>query len=222
MRDLALDILSLVIYLLKSPYLFVCITTLPSPLPLTCPVSLGRRQASASAWEGSWGAAGLSGESLLQQLLGRTYLEPSSPVCGTKRNWCPGHQCHRPDLSHPCPPDLQPFMYGDYIAYDCWLGKVYDLKNQIILKLSNGARCGFHHGGAIVRQGQPVKEGRGCFLGSSRAVPGAAGFWGLESQDLTLSWSPCQPGLILWLSFWSRLYPGFGRAALSFRTRERC
>lgn len=34
----------------------------------------------------------------------------------------------------------QPFMYGDYIAYDCWLGKVYDLKNQIILKLSNGAR----------------------------------------------------------------------------------
>ncbi|KAK2112114.1 E2/E3 hybrid ubiquitin-protein ligase ube2o [Saguinus oedipus] len=35
----------------------------------------------------------------------------------------------------------EPFMYGDYIAYDCWLGKVYDLKNQIILKLSNGARC---------------------------------------------------------------------------------
>lgn len=34
----------------------------------------------------------------------------------------------------------QPFMYGDYIAYDCWLGKVYDLKNQVILKLSNGAR----------------------------------------------------------------------------------
>lgn len=31
-------------------------------------------------------------------------------------------------------------MYGDYIAYDCWLGKVYDLKNQVILKLSNGAR----------------------------------------------------------------------------------
>lgn len=44
-----------------------------------------------------------------------------------------------PAVSHPvsCP---QPFMYGDYIAYDCWLGKVYDLKNQIILKLSNGAR----------------------------------------------------------------------------------
>lgn len=35
---------------------------------------------------------------------------------------------------------LQPFMYGDYVAYDSWLGKVYDLKNQIILKLSNGAR----------------------------------------------------------------------------------
>ncbi|XP_074080597.1 (E3-independent) E2 ubiquitin-conjugating enzyme isoform X1 [Macrotis lagotis] len=40
------------------------------------------------------------------------------------------------DLQH-----IWPFMYGDYIAYDCWLGKVYDLKNQIILKLSNGARC---------------------------------------------------------------------------------
>lgn len=36
---------------------------------------------------------------------------------------------------------IWPFMYGDYIAFDCWLGKVYDLKNQIILKLSNGARC---------------------------------------------------------------------------------
>lgn len=33
------------------------------------------------------------------------------------------------------------FMYGDYIVYDCWLGKVYDLKNQIILKLFNGVRC---------------------------------------------------------------------------------
>ncbi|KAM4750591.1 ubiquitin-conjugating enzyme E2O isoform 2-T2 [Anableps anableps] len=32
-------------------------------------------------------------------------------------------------------------MYGDYIAYDFWLGKVYDLTNHIILKLSNGARC---------------------------------------------------------------------------------
>nr|XP_005993275.1 PREDICTED: (E3-independent) E2 ubiquitin-conjugating enzyme isoform X2 [Latimeria chalumnae] len=33
------------------------------------------------------------------------------------------------------------FMYGEYIVYDCWLGKIYDMKNQIILKLSNGARC---------------------------------------------------------------------------------
>ncbi|TFK01618.1 ankyrin repeat and fibronectin type-III domain-containing protein 1 [Platysternon megacephalum] len=40
------------------------------------------------------------------------------------------------DLQH-----IWPFMYGDYIAFDCWLGKVYDLKNQVILKLSNGARC---------------------------------------------------------------------------------
>lgn len=39
------------------------------------------------------------------------------------------------DLQH-----IWPFMYGDYVAYDSWLGKVYDLKNQIILKLSNGAR----------------------------------------------------------------------------------
>lgn len=31
-------------------------------------------------------------------------------------------------------------MYGDYIVYDFWLGKVYDLSNRIILKLSNGAR----------------------------------------------------------------------------------
>ncbi|XP_069608188.1 (E3-independent) E2 ubiquitin-conjugating enzyme isoform X1 [Ranitomeya imitator] len=40
------------------------------------------------------------------------------------------------DLQH-----IWPIMYGDYIAYDCWLGKIYDLKNQVILKLSNGARC---------------------------------------------------------------------------------
>ncbi|XP_069510781.1 (E3-independent) E2 ubiquitin-conjugating enzyme [Ambystoma mexicanum] len=40
------------------------------------------------------------------------------------------------DLHH-----IWPFMYGDYIAYDCWLGKAYNLKTQIILKLSNGARC---------------------------------------------------------------------------------
>lgn len=35
---------------------------------------------------------------------------------------------------------LQSFMYGDYIAYEFWLGKVFDLTNHIILKLSNGAR----------------------------------------------------------------------------------
>ncbi|TRY57809.1 hypothetical protein DNTS_035759 [Danionella cerebrum] len=33
------------------------------------------------------------------------------------------------------------FMYGDHIVYDFWLGKVYDLSIQIIVKLSNGARC---------------------------------------------------------------------------------
>lgn len=55
-----------------------------------------------------------------------------------------GVACH---LSHPGSLGLQPFMYGDYIAYDCWLGKVYDLKNQIILKLSNGARYTAHCAG---------------------------------------------------------------------------
>lgn len=39
---------------------------------------------------------------------------------------------------NPC--SFQSFMYGDYIAYEFWLGKVYDLTNHIILKLSNGAR----------------------------------------------------------------------------------
>lgn len=64
-------------------------------------------------------------------------------------------------------------MYGDYIAYDCWLGKVYDLKNQIILKLSNGARCGLpttqepSQGGAAgegagVRPRSPEGHARGC------------------------------------------------------------
>lgn len=58
---------------------------------------------------------------------------------GTERDRCAAHQSHLPPLT-PRSLHLQPFMYGDYIAYDCWLGKVYDLKNQIILKLSNGAR----------------------------------------------------------------------------------
>ncbi|XP_063052659.1 (E3-independent) E2 ubiquitin-conjugating enzyme UBE2O [Engraulis encrasicolus] len=40
------------------------------------------------------------------------------------------------DLQH-----IWSFMYGDYIVYDFWLGKVFDVSNNIILKLSNGARC---------------------------------------------------------------------------------
>ncbi|XP_056606679.1 LOW QUALITY PROTEIN: (E3-independent) E2 ubiquitin-conjugating enzyme UBE2O [Triplophysa dalaica] len=40
------------------------------------------------------------------------------------------------DLQH-----VWQFMYGDYIVYDFWLGKVYDLSIQIIVQLSNGARC---------------------------------------------------------------------------------
>ncbi|XP_075701194.1 (E3-independent) E2 ubiquitin-conjugating enzyme [Rhinoderma darwinii] len=54
-------------------------------------------------------------------------------VVGTN---CFLHPVNSKDLQH-----IWPIMYGDYIAYDCWLGKVYDLKNQVILKLSNGARC---------------------------------------------------------------------------------
>ncbi|XP_053565245.1 (E3-independent) E2 ubiquitin-conjugating enzyme isoform X2 [Bombina bombina] len=46
------------------------------------------------------------------------------------------HPVNSKDLQH-----IWPIMYGDYVAYDCWLGKVYDLKNQVILKLSNGSRC---------------------------------------------------------------------------------
>ncbi|KAG8446092.1 hypothetical protein GDO86_013818 [Hymenochirus boettgeri] len=46
------------------------------------------------------------------------------------------HPVNSKELHH-----IWPIMYGDYIAYDCWLGKVYDLKNQVILKLSNGSRC---------------------------------------------------------------------------------
>ncbi|KAM9296931.1 (E3-independent) E2 ubiquitin-conjugating enzyme [Gastrophryne carolinensis] len=46
------------------------------------------------------------------------------------------HPVNSKDLQH-----IWPIMYGDYIAYNYWLGKVYDLKNQVILKLSNGARC---------------------------------------------------------------------------------
>ncbi|XP_063816485.1 (E3-independent) E2 ubiquitin-conjugating enzyme [Pseudophryne corroboree] len=54
-------------------------------------------------------------------------------VVGTN---CFLHPVNSKELQH-----IWPIMYGDYIAYDCWLGKVYDLKNQVILKLSNGARC---------------------------------------------------------------------------------
>lgn len=62
----------------------------------------------------------------------RCLLSGKGLGCSADKLFCP--------CSLLCVLDLQPFMYGDYIAYDCWLGKVYDLKNQIILKLSNGAR----------------------------------------------------------------------------------
>ncbi|XP_007910264.1 (E3-independent) E2 ubiquitin-conjugating enzyme UBE2O [Callorhinchus milii] len=46
------------------------------------------------------------------------------------------HPVNSRDLLH-----IWPFTYGDYIAYDCWLGKVDNLLAQLVLKLSNGARC---------------------------------------------------------------------------------
>ena len=117
-----------------------------------------------------------------------------------------------------CLPGLQPFMYGDYIAYDCWLGKVYDLKNQIILKLSNGARCSLPTTQVPSRGGGSWARGQGCVLGPSRAVPGAVG---LASQGPTPGWSPCQPGRILRLSSRSVLDPGWGRPSSSRRTPRR-
>ncbi|XP_072882597.1 (E3-independent) E2 ubiquitin-conjugating enzyme UBE2O [Hemitrygon akajei] len=46
------------------------------------------------------------------------------------------HPVNSRDLQH-----IWPFVYGDYIAFDCWLGKVDNMVAQLILKLSNGARC---------------------------------------------------------------------------------
>ncbi|XP_078082009.1 ubiquitin-conjugating enzyme E2O isoform X2 [Mustelus asterias] len=46
------------------------------------------------------------------------------------------HPVNSRDLQH-----IWPFVYGDYIAFDCWLGKVDNIVAQLILKLSNGARC---------------------------------------------------------------------------------
>ncbi|XP_028674845.2 (E3-independent) E2 ubiquitin-conjugating enzyme UBE2O isoform X2 [Erpetoichthys calabaricus] len=60
-------------------------------------------------------------------------IECAVKIVGTN---CVLYPVNSRDLQH-----IWPFMYGDYIAYDCWLGKVYDLKNHVILKLSNGARC---------------------------------------------------------------------------------
>ncbi|XP_069785715.1 (E3-independent) E2 ubiquitin-conjugating enzyme isoform X3 [Narcine bancroftii] len=46
------------------------------------------------------------------------------------------HPVNSRDLQH-----IWPFVYGDYIAFDFWLGKVDNIVAQLILKLSNGARC---------------------------------------------------------------------------------
>lgn len=88
-------------------------------------------------------------------------------------------------------------MYGDYIAYDCWLGKVYDLKNQIILKLSNGARWVWLWLGPgwAGRAGGVFLVGLGCQM-QSRGVTGAAGTWPLASRGLALCCSP----YLRWLS----------------------
>ncbi|XP_038822645.1 (E3-independent) E2 ubiquitin-conjugating enzyme UBE2O-like [Salvelinus namaycush] len=60
-------------------------------------------------------------------------IECAVKLVGTN---CVLYPVNSKDLHH-----IWSFMYGDYIAYDFWLGKVYDLTNHIILKLSNGARC---------------------------------------------------------------------------------
>nr|XP_009290448.2 (E3-independent) E2 ubiquitin-conjugating enzyme [Danio rerio] len=49
---------------------------------------------------------------------------------------CALYPVNSKDLQH-----IWSYMYGDYIVYDFWLGKVYDLSIQIVVKLSNGARC---------------------------------------------------------------------------------
>ncbi|KAM4585479.1 ubiquitin-conjugating enzyme E2O isoform 1-T1 [Odontesthes bonariensis] len=60
-------------------------------------------------------------------------IECAVKLVGTN---CVLYPVNSKDLQH-----IWSFMYGDYIAYDFWLGKVYDLTNHIILQLSNGARC---------------------------------------------------------------------------------
>ncbi|XP_075946417.1 ubiquitin-conjugating enzyme E2O isoform X1 [Anarhichas minor] len=60
-------------------------------------------------------------------------IECAVKLVGTN---CVLYPVNSKDLQH-----IWSFMYGDYIAYEFWLGKVYDLTNHIILKLSNGARC---------------------------------------------------------------------------------
>ncbi|XP_035492466.2 (E3-independent) E2 ubiquitin-conjugating enzyme UBE2O isoform X1 [Scophthalmus maximus] len=60
-------------------------------------------------------------------------IECAVKLVGTN---CVLYPVNSKDLQH-----IWSFMYSDYIAYDFWLGKVYDLTNHIILKLSNGARC---------------------------------------------------------------------------------
>uniref|UniRef100_A0A8C4Q8D1 Ubiquitin conjugating enzyme E2 O n=1 Tax=Eptatretus burgeri TaxID=7764 RepID=A0A8C4Q8D1_EPTBU len=36
---------------------------------------------------------------------------------------------------------ITPFVYGDYVVLDCWLGRVFEVKTQLALQLSNGAQC---------------------------------------------------------------------------------
>uniref|UniRef100_A0A8C1VDJ9 (E3-independent) E2 ubiquitin-conjugating enzyme n=1 Tax=Cyprinus carpio TaxID=7962 RepID=A0A8C1VDJ9_CYPCA len=76
------------------------------------------------------------------------FLNPQDKQCGIVTNIntecavklvgtnCVLYPVNSKDLQH-----VWSFMYGDYIVYDFWLGKVYDLSIQIVVKLSNGARC---------------------------------------------------------------------------------
>ncbi|KAJ3614259.1 hypothetical protein NHX12_017833 [Muraenolepis orangiensis] len=66
-------------------------------------------------------------------LVTNIHIECAVKLVGTN---CVLYPVSSKDLKH-----IWSFMYGDYIAYDFWLGNVFDVTNQIILKLSNGARC---------------------------------------------------------------------------------
>nr|XP_061779077.1 (E3-independent) E2 ubiquitin-conjugating enzyme UBE2O-like isoform X1 [Nerophis lumbriciformis] len=86
-----------------------------------------------------------------------TDIECAVKLVGTN---CVLYPVNSKELQH-----IWSFMYGDYIAYDFWLGKVYDLTNHIILKLSNGARCSMSvEDGAMLYDVSPHISDSGLFF----------------------------------------------------------